>query len=148
LNRFLPEGTYVAAAVLCVDEKTATVRLVNAGLPFPLVMRPSEQRLDVIVLPGIPLGMFSEPGLNAYEVRRIDMVLGDVLLVASDGLSETQGENGEFFGDRRLRQILTELNGRGGKDLISDLVETADHFRGNRKPTDDVALVTITRTSD
>jgi serine phosphatase RsbU (regulator of sigma subunit) len=148
LNRFLPEGTYVAAAVLCVDEKTATVRLVNAGLPFPLVMRPSEQRLDVIVLPGIPLGMFSEPGLNAYEVRRIDMVLGDVLLVASDGLSETQGENGEFFGDRRLCQILTELNGRGGKDLISHLVETADHFRGNRKPTDDVALVTITRTSD
>lgn len=35
LNRFLPEGTYVAAAVLCVDEKAATVRLVNAGLPFP-----------------------------------------------------------------------------------------------------------------
>jgi serine phosphatase RsbU (regulator of sigma subunit) len=146
LNRFLPEGTYAAAAVLCVDEKTATVCLVNAGLPFPLVMRPSEQRLDVIVLPGIPLGMFSGAGLNAYEVRRINMVLGDVLLVASDGLSEMQGENGEFFGDRRLCQILSELSGRGGKDLISDLVERADHFRGNRKPTDDIAIVTITRT--
>ena len=92
--------------------------------------------------------MFSQAGLNASEVRRIDMVLGDVLLVSSDGLSETQGENGEFFGDRKLRQILTELNGLGGKALISDLVETADHFRGNRKPTDDIALVTITRTSD
>ncbi|HEU0008166.1 MAG TPA: SpoIIE family protein phosphatase [Terriglobia bacterium] len=146
LNRFLPEGTYAAAAALCVDEKTATMRLVNAGLPFPLVMRPSEPRLDVIVLPGIPLGMFSGAGLNAYEVRRIDMVLGDVLLVASDGLSEMQGENGEFFGDRHLFHTLQGLYGMSGKEVLSNLVEKADRFRGGRRATDDVAIVAVTRT--
>jgi serine phosphatase RsbU (regulator of sigma subunit) len=90
--------------------------------------------------------MFSGAGLNAYEVRRIDMVLGDVLLVASDGLSEMQGENGEFFGDRHLFHTLQSLYGMRGKELLSNLVEKADRFRGGRRATDDVAIVAVTRT--
>jgi hypothetical protein len=39
--------------------------------------------------------MFSGVGLNAYEVRRIDMCW-ETLLVASDGLSKCK-ENGEFL---------------------------------------------------
>lgn len=147
LNRFLPEGIYAAAAAVCVDERNCTIRLVNAGLPYPFVLRPGRNRLDEIPAPGLPLGMFPGVGLEAYEVRSIELTAGDVLLVASDGLSETQGENGEFFEDRQLRQILNELNGSDGSELIANLTESADRFRDGRRPTDDLAIVALTRTN-
>ncbi|MCI0420869.1 MAG: SpoIIE family protein phosphatase [Acidobacteria bacterium] len=147
LNRFLPEGIYAAAVAVWVDERNCRIRLVNAGLPYPFVLRSGHRRLDEVALPGIPLGMFSGVGLDSYEARPIEMLPGDVLLVASDGLSETQAENGEFFGDRQLRQTLKELNGSDGSELIANLIERADRFSGSLRSTDDVAIVALTRTS-
>jgi len=147
LKRFLPEGIYAAAAVLCVDDQDARVGFVNAGLPFPFVLRRGLRRLDEVPLPGFPLGMFSGIGLESYEVRPLEMMPGDVLVVASDGLRETQAESGELFGDRQLCQTLNELNGTEGTGLIANLIERADRFSGGRTPADDVVIVALTRTS-
>jgi sigma-B regulation protein RsbU (phosphoserine phosphatase) len=147
LNRFFPEGIYAAAAAVCVEERTGAIRLVNAGLPYPLVLRPAEQRLDEVPLPGIPLGMFADTTLDAYPVRELEMTPGDVLLLASDGLSETQSESGEFFKDRQLLAALRELNGAAGGELISQLTTRIDRFSGGRGAADDVAIVALTRTS-
>jgi len=75
----------------------------------------------------------------------MEMMPGDVLLVASDGLRETQSESGEFFGDRQLRQTLNELNGTDGRGLISKLIERADRFNGKGTPADDVLILALTR---
>lgn len=147
LKRFLPEGIYAAAAVIHVDNRDAKVHFVNAGLPFPFVVRSSPQRLDEVPLPGFPLGMFAGVGLESYEVRPMELRPGDVLLVASDGLRETQAESGEFFGDRQLRLTLNELNGIEGSALIANVTETADRFSGSRRPEDDVVIVALTKTS-
>ena len=146
LKRFLPEGLYAAAAVICVDDQNAAVRFANAGLPFPFVLRLAPRRLDEVPLPGFPLGMFSGVGLDSYEVRQMEMMPGDVLLVASDGLRETEAETGEFFGDRQLRHTLTELNASEGSTLIANLIERADRFSGSRTPVDDVVVLALMRT--
>ena len=146
LKRFLPEGIYAAAAVICVDDQDATNHFANAGLPFPFVLRSGPRRLDEVLSPGFPLGMFSGVGLKSYEVRQMEMMPGDVLLVASDGLRETEAETGEFFGDRQLRHTLIELNGNEGCRLIANLIERADRFSGSRTPADDVVILALTRT--
>jgi sigma-B regulation protein RsbU (phosphoserine phosphatase) len=146
LRRFLPEGIYAAAAVLWLDEGGSAVLLANAGLPYPFVLRPSEQRLDEIPLAGFPLGMFDGRGPDSYEVRPIEMARGDVLLISSDGLREIAGEQDELLGDQRLRQILNRLNGQTGAELIHDLMSEAGQFSHNRQLPDDVTMVAITRT--
>jgi len=148
LKRFLPEGLYAAAAVICVSERDATIRFANAGLPFPFVLRSGARRLDEVPLPGFPLGMFSGINVESYEIRSLEMIPGDVLLVASDGLRETEAESGEFFGDLQLRHALSELNGSQGSRLITNLVERANQFSGGRTPTDDVVIVALTKTSE
>jgi sigma-B regulation protein RsbU (phosphoserine phosphatase) len=146
LRRFLPEGFYAAAALLWLDEDSSAVRLANAGLPYPFVLRPSQQRLDEIPLAGFPLGMFDRCGPDSYEVRPIEMTRGDVLLISSDGLGEISGEQDEFFRDQRLRQTLGGLNGQTGAELIRHLMEEAGQFSNNRQLPDDVTMVAITRT--
>ena len=71
------------------------------GFRFPFVLRSlGRDGWTSVPLPGFPLGMFAGVGLESYEVRSLNMMPGDVLVVASDGLRETQTDSGEFFGDR------------------------------------------------
>jgi serine phosphatase RsbU (regulator of sigma subunit) len=128
-----------------LDEGSSTVRLANAGLPYPFVLRSSPPRLDEIPVAGIPLGMFDQVGIDSYDVREIEMMPGDVLLVTSDGLPETQQENGELFGDQQLRLALNDFGGRNGREVISGLMERVRLFTGRKPSQDDLTMVAVTR---
>jgi phosphoserine phosphatase RsbU/P len=145
LARVLPGEVYAAASILWLDEGSSTVRLANAGLPYPFVLRCSPPRLDEIPVAGIPLGMFDQVGIDSYDVREIEMMPGDVLLVTSDGLAETQQENGELFGDQQLRLALNDFGGRNGREVISGLMERVRLFTGRKPPQDDLTMVAVTR---
>jgi serine phosphatase RsbU (regulator of sigma subunit) len=147
LHRFLPEGMFAAAIVVWLDRVTETLHLGSAGLPCPFVLCPSEQRLDEVPLAGFPLGIFGADGPSCFDVQEVKMAPRDVLLIASDGLSETCGKNDEFFQDRELRLALVELLGKDGDQVIQGLVERAQVFCEGRPQQDDISLIAITRAS-
>jgi serine phosphatase RsbU (regulator of sigma subunit) len=144
LRRILPEGLYVAAGVVCLDSKNFGIRVANAGLPYPFVMRTSQHKLDEIPISGIPLGLFDDSGPDSFDVRRIEMDPGDTLLFASDGLREVPNTQGEFLGDRQLYSTLSRLLNEQAERLTTALMEDAARF-SDQPPPDDVTLVTITR---
>jgi serine phosphatase RsbU (regulator of sigma subunit) len=148
LHRVMPEGMYAAASVIFLEPKKSSVSFANAGLPYPFVLRAREKRLDEIALAGPPLGLFDEPGPgrpSQFESRALTLDAGDVMLVGSDGLGSITGENGEFFEDRRMRQVLADLAGTDGSGVIESLMDQAMTFGNGRPLPDDVNLVTITR---
>ena len=65
------------------------------GAGFPRILR-----LD---RGGFPLGLFRE---SAYEQQTVALAPGDVLVIYTDGLVETIGNNGEEFGVDRLAGIV------------------------------------------
>ncbi|MFQ5788919.1 MAG: PP2C family protein-serine/threonine phosphatase [Acidobacteriota bacterium] len=145
LHRIIPEGMYAAGSLIRLEPEDPRIRFANAGLPYPFVLRASEKRLDEIVLAGPPLGLFGDVTPFQYEARELGMEPGDVLLVGSDGLGSIAGANGEFFEDRRLRQLLAELAGSDGERVIETLMESAAAFGDGNPLPDDVNLVAITR---
>ena len=151
LHRIMPEGMYVAASVLSLDQAGSTLHFANAGLPYPFVLRGSEKRLDEIALAGPPLGLFGEGPLIDYEARSTNLERGDVFLVGSDGLGSVTGAGDELFEDHELRKVLTELAGTAGtgvidgQKVIEKLMEKAEAFGGNRPLPDDVNVLAITR---
>jgi serine phosphatase RsbU (regulator of sigma subunit) len=71
--------------------------------------------------------------------------LGDRIVLASDGLLETQDEKGEEFGTRGLiTSVVSGEQARNSSELTNLIVSTArqDSVTWNR---DDVSVVVITR---
>jgi serine phosphatase RsbU (regulator of sigma subunit) len=145
LHRFLPEGMFAAAIVVWLDRLAERLYLGSAGLPRPFVLCSSERRLDEIPLTGLPLGIFGAGGPGCFDVKEVKMSPQDVLLITSDGLSETSGRDDELFEDRELRLSLLELLGKDGGQVIQGLVERAHVFSGGRPQRDDLSLIAITR---
>ena len=104
-----------------------------------------KKRLDEIVLPGAPLGLFAA-NLAPYESREIVVESGDVVVVSSDGIGSVVADDGTMFEDEELRKTLEELSGRDGETIIHEALKRALAFGNNATVPDDVILVAMTRT--
>jgi serine phosphatase RsbU (regulator of sigma subunit) len=145
LARFLPSSMYACAASLWIARGEPRVRLANAGLPYPTVLRASG-RVDELAMSGVPLALLPDAIPNAYDSREIELQAGDVLLLTSDGLGDIRSPQDTFFHDGPLRKALGELTGKGGPAVVEGLMRCAESFKGGVASADDVCLVAVTKT--
>jgi serine phosphatase RsbU (regulator of sigma subunit) len=148
LHRFLPPGMFVAATCVWLEPGRPVVRLSNAGLPYPFILRGRERKLDEIPAQGLPLGLFAGPGLMPYDVRETALECGDVMLIATDGMGDIVNAGGERFQDAELRRTLAALSGTDGRRLVEELVAKATAFGGGEPLLDDLTLVAVTWTPE
>ena len=90
------------------------------------------------------LGVFDDvPFLEGAETLAAD----DHLVLFSDGVSEALNEAEEEFGDDRLLDCLTTMNG-DAEQRLQHILATVQRFTGNAAQHDDVtAMVVSYRTS-
>lgn len=94
---------YITAVYLWVDLAARSLRWASAGHPPPLLLRGGEVR--ELPSTGPILGRL---GRSDYGESRLDLALGDRVLVFSDGIPEAASPSGEQFGDTRLQSFLAE----------------------------------------
>jgi serine phosphatase RsbU (regulator of sigma subunit) len=129
----------VVHAQLTVDPDGATVRLVNAGHPPPLIIRGG--CVEPVVAPGTLLGVFAD--IELTEVRfRLDR--GDKMVLYTDGVTEARGVHG-FYGEDWLTRLLCS-SAAGPADAVADdlLTDVVAFQRGRLR--DDVAVLVVEAT--
>jgi sigma-B regulation protein RsbU (phosphoserine phosphatase) len=134
-------GKYVTFFMGRLDPGTGAVEYVNAGHNPPIVVR-ADGGLDSLATGGVVLGLFED---GAYEQAATHLGPGDVLVVFSDGVTETWNRDDVEFGDARLAELI-----RRGKDLDADalqreILRELDRFSEGTKATDDRTLIVIKR---
>ncbi|HEY2943275.1 MAG TPA: SpoIIE family protein phosphatase [Vicinamibacteria bacterium] len=134
-------GKYVTFFMGRLDPDTGGVAYVNAGHNPPIVVR-ADGRLDSLTTGGVVLGLFDD---GTYEQSSTSLGRGDVLVVFSDGVTETWNRDDIEFGDARLAELV-----RQGRDLDAAALEAAilrelDRFSQGTKATDDRTLIVIKR---
>ena len=109
-----------------------------AGQPTPLVRRhggvvaelPSPQhRLPVGALRGVH-----------WDLMPLQMSVGDVVVLYSDGVTDARSSAGESFGEERLHRILA----RAGADptaVVDEVLGAVAEFAAGSEPYDDVTLL-------
>ncbi len=104
---------YVTAFFSCLDCSTGGLEYVNAGHCYPILMRRTGE-VERLTEGGTVIGLF--PDLHAAS-GCTTIEKGDLLVMYTDGLSETRNPDGEEFEDAR---ILDALRGMIGRPVAGD----------------------------
>jgi GAF domain-containing protein/GNAT superfamily N-acetyltransferase len=118
LRTRLRRGGFATAFLAVVEE--GRVRYCNAGHPPPFLLH-RDGEAQSLPGSGLPLGIEAE---GKHEERELEMQLGDILFAATDGLLETR-RAGEFFGDARLSELLSEHGRTTPPQQLAELVFAA-----------------------
>ncbi len=81
----------------------------------------------------------------SYEGGAVVMEPGDMLVVYSDGVTETWSAADEEYGEARLADLLVRERALGPAELQAALLTELDAFSRGTKATDDRTLIIIKR---
>jgi serine phosphatase RsbU (regulator of sigma subunit) len=142
LNHFLNErtgGEKYATAFYCTLDRSGTFDYINAGHCAPLVVRAS-RAMESLDPTGPPVGLL-DPA--EYAMLRTTLAPGDKLVVYTDGITEAQNDAGEFFGRKRLREIVRAHPTAGCVELHGEILAGVRAFTGGAPQADDMTLVVL-----
>jgi sigma-B regulation protein RsbU (phosphoserine phosphatase) len=141
LNRVIHEsskGEYIMTGVaIRVAAGGGTGLVTNAGHRPPLIVRGSQ----VTVLQSVrdpPLGSTEAHPYGESEFR---CAIGDLIVMYTDGIPETESPAGAELGEKALRQVCQESAGSGARGLRDRIREVVLQHRGDRRQSDDICLV-------
>ena len=144
--RQLPEDRFCTVACVRLEPRDGAagvgIDVSRAGHPPPLLVRP-EGTVEEVGCSGRVLGVFPEAELRDTSLR---LMPGEALVLYTDGVTEARSPDGDFFGEGRLRDLLSSCAGldavtfaRRVKDAVLDFQEGYPH--------DDLAVLVL-RASD
>ncbi|MFA5516067.1 MAG: SpoIIE family protein phosphatase [Desulfuromonadales bacterium] len=112
----------------------------NAGHNHPLIWRSGGAGCERLDAEGLILGVRRN---FVFEEREVLLNPGDLLLLYTDGITEAEDKDGNFFGDERLCTLLGENRDLSPQQIINQLLEQARLFAGTQNFLDDVSLVVM-----
>lgn len=133
------ELAYVTAAFALIDPAARTLTYAAAGHPSPLLVR-AAGGVDSLDERGMVLGFLPDARYTSATVR--DLAPGDRLVFYTDGITEASRDDGEFFGDRQFRDLLTLHLSQPADRFLATLIDRARHWTG-ADFTDDVTVVVV-----
>src|SRR5690606_5498585 len=90
---------------------------------------------------GLPLGVAPERPIHRGE--DIDLLPGDILLLATDGAIEQHNEAWEMFGLQRLQDLIEMHSHLPAGEILQRLREGIQGFYRDSHPDDDVTLLLV-----
>jgi phosphoserine phosphatase RsbU/P len=142
INRFLTErakGEKYATVFYCTVDRSGELRWSNAGHPKPILVRANSELISLDST-GLPLGMLE---VASYEVKSMQLQPGDKIVLYSDGLSEAESEDGEFFDRKKFRETLYANASLGCKEFHAKLVEAVEDFSEGAELADDITTLVL-----
>jgi sigma-B regulation protein RsbU (phosphoserine phosphatase) len=128
----------VSVCVVVMDTEAGTLRHASAGHPAIFLWQDSE--IYALRSTGPLLTLDRDA---SYYSREKALLVGDVLLLYTDGLAEARS-GGQIFGEERIAGILRRDPGQDTTILCKDLLEAARDFAAEPL-TDDVAVLAVRR---
>lgn len=93
---------------------------------------------------GIYVGLIEDIEPHVRELQ-IDFAENDILLFYTDGLTEAENQNGEFFEEARLVRLLNQYSAMEVSDIVDAIYDEVYQFMGNNPILDDITLMIIKR---
>ncbi|WP_443740239.1 PP2C family protein-serine/threonine phosphatase [Treponema sp.] len=135
------QDKYTVLFLGIVDTEKMTIRYVNASMSDPLIITrsPDGYRIKPLTSNCSLVGIIDLPEVEVAEQR---LFRGDVILMASDGVSEVMDDSGEELGNTKLYQNTIKASAvKSPKEFIDDVVNLVMTYNGGKKLRDDVTMM-------
>jgi len=133
------EGRYVSLWLAQLSRK-GEVTYCNAGYPPPLWVPGDGSEVRRLERGGPVIGMLPQ---TRYEEETLQLLPGDLLIVASDAVIGARDADEEAFGDYLLAETLQKLRHQPLDRVTKSLMEAALSFSGRSSPSDDLVVLAI-----
>jgi hypothetical protein len=131
---------FVTAFLGVLDTAAGTLTYVVAGHEPTLLLRGQTGDLEELTGDGdVPLAVDEK---TEYEARTTPVGTRDILLLYTDGLTDTRRDE-EFFDEERLRAALQRHRGLPAPALVATLLAEAEEWAGPNSLRDDTALLVV-----
>jgi len=140
INDFLTEraehGKY-ATVFFASIHKSGELIYANAGHCAPLLVK-SSGTIESLATTSMPIGLI--PSVPV-ELERRQLQPGDRLVLYTDGVTEAQDAEGDFFGRARLREAVRSAGEVDCGGLHEAVQRALREFTGGAEQSDDITLV-------
>ena len=147
VNRRILEDTdddlYVTAFYGVLDPAAGSLTYANAGHNPPYLLRNSGSAVvEELEGTGVPLGMLGDV---AWDARTVRIAPGEATVLYTDGVTEAQNVDEEFFGEQRLVEIAVANRDKPALEIRRAIFDAVQEFVGDAPRHDDITLAVMKR---
>jgi sigma-B regulation protein RsbU (phosphoserine phosphatase) len=146
VNRLLHAATaqnrYATFFYAQYDPAKRELVYVNAGHNAPMLFRkcPVNSDLERLETGGTVVGLLPAASYNDAAVAIEE---GDLLLLFTDGITETMNAADDEWGESGLIETVKDCNGSSPREMIARIIQAADEFAAGAEQHDDMTLVVL-----
>ncbi|XDD54064.1 PP2C family protein-serine/threonine phosphatase [Leptospira sp. WS4.C2] len=144
MNRHLVGKTknlFITASYVFIDTESYTATFSNAGHPGFFLIRNSESDAIHLNVKGKPLGLFSH---LPFAEEMVKLKPGDRILLYTDGIFDLLNEDGESFGEERLKSLLWDNRYQKFQELATIVQDSLFRFSSGWKyQMDDLSFLLV-----
>ncbi len=122
-----------------LDSEKDHFEFINAGHNPPVMLK--KDKFVYLSEGGFMIGILNQD-IN-YEVGRIGIERGDIVVLYTDGVTEAMNKSGEEFGEKRLTTILEENRNRSSEEILVSIKNSLADFTKGTSQYDDITLIVL-----
>jgi sigma-B regulation protein RsbU (phosphoserine phosphatase) len=134
-------GSFMTLFYLRLDPEKRSASWVRAGHDPALLYDPGSDRFDEMKGKGQALGISEQARFE--ENQKTGLRVGQVIVLATDGLWEARNRKGAMFGKAALCEIIRQNNGAPAETILKECFQSLEKFQSGAVREDDITMVVI-----
>jgi serine phosphatase RsbU (regulator of sigma subunit) len=135
-------GLFITLLYGILQPGDGTFSYSSAGHLPGLVLREKDGSIEELHRTGMPLGVLED---SNWGMVRITLEPGDALLLYTDGVTEAQNLDEEFFSMARLRDVFARQSGKTAAEIRDAVHHAVIEWVGKAEQFDDITMLVVVR---
>ena len=139
------DGEFLTAFYASLHPQSGRMTFANAGHNLALWYSSKLGEIKALTSQGMALGVFPEV---AIEQETVNIAAGDVMLLYTDGLTDSQDSQDHFYEKELLMDVFAANVHLEAEGILQAVVQSWRDFAGECAQADDLTILVVKRVSD
>jgi sigma-B regulation protein RsbU (phosphoserine phosphatase) len=133
-------GRFMTLFFCEIDGRMKTIRWVNAGHDPAVIFDLNGGGYEELAGRALPLGVYDKASYREFQRQ---LLPGQIILIGTDGIWESQNARGQMFGKKRFREVVGSQARQPAAGILQAVITALDDFCHPLAKEDDVTLVVV-----